>query len=104
MRVGTSTGRASRSALFVFRLFVFRLSVRNCHVRMRRFEVELSPKPRRDGPQMIQALRVYLAVGLIGGLSFSQSAPNNTPAAAGSALPVLSDGSVLGEARVVYGK
>jgi len=53
---------------------------------------------------MIQALRVYLAVGLIAGLSFSQSAPNNTPAAAGSALPVLSDGSALGEARVVYGK
>jgi tetratricopeptide (TPR) repeat protein len=56
---------------------------------------------------MIRAFRVYLAyiaVGLIAGLSFSQSASNNAPAAAGSASPVLSDGSALGEARVLYGK
>jgi tetratricopeptide (TPR) repeat protein len=56
---------------------------------------------------MIRAFRVYLAyiaVGLIAGLSFSQSASNNAPAAAGSAPPVLSDGSALGEARVLYGK
>jgi len=56
---------------------------------------------------MIRAFRVYLAyiaVGLIAGLSFSQSASNNGPAAAGSASPLLSDGSALEEARVLYGK
>lgn len=53
---------------------------------------------------MIQTFRICLALALIATLCFSQSAVNNSPTPAGSALPVSGDGSTLEEARVLYRK